>query len=101
MRGERTTVGEVVKRLRRILGHLSAKDRAIVLEGVDAISELSAKLFEATHVPFCPPTPEEAERAAAHFRGPGVDVIAEVTHEVWADIVGRAVDEEGVNDGQK
>ena len=50
MRGDPTTVGRVVKRMRGILGHLSTRDREIVLEGCEAIVELSQRLFEATHV---------------------------------------------------
>lgn len=42
------TVGHVVKRMRRLLGHLGKHDRETVLEWIEAILELSTRLHEAT-----------------------------------------------------
>lgn len=42
-------VADLLKKLRKMHGHLSAKDRAIVVEAVGALSDLSLQLWNATH----------------------------------------------------
>lgn len=49
-RNQPSTVGTVIKRLRRMLGHVGKQDREAVLEAIEAITELSTRLFDATHV---------------------------------------------------
>lgn len=45
-------VGELIRRLRRMLGHLSAKDRQTVLNAIGGLEELATRLYNAEH-----PTP--------------------------------------------
>lgn len=47
---ESPTAKHLITRLQRMLGHLGAKDRATVVETITAITELSVRLHEATHV---------------------------------------------------
>lgn len=49
MRGDPTTVGALLRKLRRMLGHLGTRDRETVLEAIDAIFELTERLHAATH----------------------------------------------------
>lgn len=51
------TVESVTRRLRGITGHLSARDRTIVLEGVEAILELARVGHEHRHPPSGAPRP--------------------------------------------
>lgn len=46
---ENQTVGQLIARMRRMLGHLGPRDRQTVTDGVEAILELSTRLHEATH----------------------------------------------------
>lgn len=48
MRYGRDTVGGVIVRLRKMLGHVGKKDRATVTEAIGAIEELATRLYEAT-----------------------------------------------------
>lgn len=47
---ENQTVGQLIARMRRMLGHLGAHDRQIVLEAIEAILEVSQRLYDAIHV---------------------------------------------------
>ncbi len=43
------TVGDLVKKLRAMHGHLSAKDRRVVVECIGALADLARQLWKATH----------------------------------------------------
>jgi hypothetical protein len=49
MTEQRQTVGDLLLRLRRTLGHLGTRDRRTVLEAISAIEELTTRLYAATH----------------------------------------------------
>ena len=52
-----TTVGALIKRMRKTLGHLSARDRETMLEACEALLEMSTRLYEAEHPKVPPPVP--------------------------------------------
>ena len=43
------TVAELVKKLRKMHGHLSAKDKQVAVECIGALTDLSVQLWNATH----------------------------------------------------
>lgn len=66
------TVGHVITRMRRLIGHLGKHDRETVVEAVEAILELSTRLHEATHAATKPSStlvltrPDESAAAEGH-----------------------------------
>jgi hypothetical protein len=49
----RDSVGHLIKELRKMHGHLSAKDRAVIVKTIGALGDLAVQLHNATHrVPF-------------------------------------------------
>ena len=44
------TVGALVKKLRKMHGHLSAKDKTVAVECIGALTDLAVQLHNATHV---------------------------------------------------
>lgn len=48
MNEQKQTVGDLLTRLRRTLGHLGTRDRRTVLEAISAIEELTTRLYVAT-----------------------------------------------------
>jgi hypothetical protein len=42
-------VADLIRKLRKMHGHLSAKDRAVVVEAIGALSDLAHRLHDATH----------------------------------------------------
>lgn len=46
---QQTSVGQIVARLRRMLGHASKRDRETLTLAIDGFEELAARLFDVTH----------------------------------------------------
>lgn len=46
---QQTSVGQIVARLRRMLGHASKRDRETLTLAIDGLEELAARLFDVTH----------------------------------------------------
>jgi hypothetical protein len=47
-------VFDLIKKLRKMHGHLSTKDRAVVVECIGALQDLSMQLWDATHTTPAP-----------------------------------------------
>lgn len=49
-------VFDLIKKLRRMHGHVGARDKAVLVEAIGALQDLSMQLYNATHAaPFVPP----------------------------------------------